>query len=190
MNEFVQDTYNSVKSESSSPVQWSSPVNTDTLIICYLLVQSTAIVNMKYLTSGEPLLSSRLVILSLQGIMFLVYPLLCHLADVYLTKYCTLKCGIIAIVFSLLLVFALMLAHTLLRDVFHTQFPQNLWLTATIFPSAPIIGIISLGMFEANAILFGLNLLLEAPAPKLTFIHWYYWSQNVAGLVTFYMFEV
>ena len=99
MNEFVQDTYNSVKSESSSPVQWSSPVNTDTLIICYLLVQSTAIVNMKYLTSGEPLLSSRLVILSLQGIMFLVYPLLGHLADVYLTRYRTLKCCIIAIVF-------------------------------------------------------------------------------------------
>ena len=67
MNEFVQDTYNLVKSESSSPVQWSSPVNTDTLIIYYLLVQSTAVVNMRYLTSGEPLLSSRLVILSVQG---------------------------------------------------------------------------------------------------------------------------
>ena len=139
---------------------------------------------MKYLTSGEPLLSSRLVILSLQGIMFLVYPLLGHLADVYLTRYRILKCGIIAIVVSFLLVFALMLTHTLLCEVFHTQFPQNYWLRATIFAPAPIIGIISLGMFEANAIQFGLDQQLEAPTPKLTFIHWCYWSQNVAELVT------
>ena len=137
------------------------------VIICSLLVQSTAVVNMKYLTSGEPLLSSRLVILSLQGIMFLVYPLLGHLADIYLTRYRTLKCGIIVVVVSLLLVFALMLAHTLLHDVFHTQFPQNLWLSAAIFAPAPITGIVGLGMFEANAIQFGLDQLLEAPTQKL-----------------------
>ena len=42
-------------------------------------------------------------------------------------------------------------------------------------------------MSEANAIQFGLDQLLEAPTPKLiSFIHWYYWSQNVAGLVVFY----
>ena len=29
----------------------------------------------------------------LQGLIFLVYPLLGHLADVYLTRYCMLKCG-------------------------------------------------------------------------------------------------
>ena len=27
--------------------------------------------------------------------MFLVYPLLGHLTDVYLTSYCTLKCGLV-----------------------------------------------------------------------------------------------
>ena len=41
--------------------------------------------------------------------------------------------------------------------------------------------------FQANAIQFGLDQLLEAPTPKLiTFIHWYYWSQNVGGLLLFY----
>ena len=99
---------------------------------------------MKYLTSGEPSLSSQLTILCLQGIMFLVYPLLGHLVDVYLTGYHTPKCGIIAIVVSLLLVFALMLTHTLLHDVFDTQFPKNHWLRAVIFALAPIIGIFGL----------------------------------------------
>ena len=47
---------------------------------------------------------------------------------------------------------------------------------------------VGISLFEANAIQFGLDQLLEAPTPKLiTFIHWYYWSQNVAGLVVFYI---
>ena len=47
---------------------------------------------------------------------------------------------------------------------------------------------VGLGLFQANAIQFGLDQLLEAPTPKLiSFIHWYYWSQNVTGLVVFYI---
>ena len=48
----------------------------------------------------------------------------------------------------------------------------------------PIIAIFSLyhwtqGLFQANAIQFGLDQLLEAPTPKLiAFIHWYYWAQK------------
>ena len=55
------------------------------VIVCSLLVQSTAVLNMKYLTITELLLYYRLAILSVQGtcIMFLAYPLLGHLADVY-----------------------------------------------------------------------------------------------------------
>ena len=46
-----------------------------------------------------------------------------------------------------------------------------------------------LACFEANAIQFGLDQLLEAPTPKVfSFIHWYYWSQNVGGLVMFYTY--
>ena len=95
------------------------------VIICSLLVQSTAVAFMKYWSSGEPLLSSRMIILCFQGLMFLVYPLLGHLADVYLTRYRTLKCGIIAIVVGLLLVFTVMLTDTLLHEVFDTPFPQT-----------------------------------------------------------------
>ena len=127
------------------------------VIICSLLVQLIAVVNMKYLTNGEPLLSSRITMLCFQGPMFLVYPLLGHLADVYLTRYRTLKCGIMAIVASLLLLSALDLTHTLLRDVFHTQFPRNYWLKIAILAPGGIILILGLGLFEANAIQFGLD---------------------------------
>ena len=46
---------------------------------------------------------------------------------------------------------------------------------------------VGLGLFQANAIQFGLDQLLEAPTPKLiSFIHWYYWAQNVGSLAFFY----
>ena len=32
-----------------------------------------------------------------------------------------------------------------------------------------------------------LDQLLEVPKPNLIFIHWYYWSQNVAGLALYYI---
>ena len=48
--------------------------------------------------------------------------------------------------------------------------------------------VIGLGLFQANAIQFGLDQLLEAPTPNLiAFIHWYYWAQNVARLALFYV---
>ena len=47
--------------------------------------------------------------------------------------------------------------------------------------------VIGTGLFEANAIQFGLDQLLEATTPKLiAFIHWYYWTLNVGGLFLFY----
>ena len=45
-----------------------------------------------------------------------------------------------------------------------------------------------MGLFEANAIQFGLDQLLDAPTPKLiAFIHWYYWTHNVVQLVVMYL---
>ena len=47
---------------------------------------------------------------------------------------------------------------------------------------------VGLALFQANAIQFGLDQLLEAPTPKLiAFIHWYYWAQNVGCLAVFYV---
>ena len=44
--------------------------------------------------------------------------------------------------------------------------------------------ITGIGLFEANAIQFGLDQLLEAPTPKLiAFIHWYYWTHNAVQFI-------
>ena len=62
--------------------------------------------------------------------------------------------------------------------------------TAIAVSAIPLIALIitGVGLFEANAIQFGLDQLLEAPTPKLiAFIHWYYWTHNVMQLVAMYL---
>ena len=57
-------------------------------------------------------------------------------------------------------------------------------------PGIPVIALITtgVGLFEANALQFGLDQLLETPTPKLiAFIHWYYWTHNVVQLVAMYL---
>ena len=59
-----------------------------------------------------------------------------------------------------------------------------------IIAAVPLIVVIitGVGLFEANAIQFGLDQLLEAPTPKLiAFIHWYYWTHNAVQLVEIYL---
>ena len=69
--------------------------------------------------------------------------------------------------------------------IFKTSYHTYLYVVAIILFLVYIVG---LGLFQANAIQFGLDQLLEAPTPKLiAFIHWYYWAQNVGSLVFFYV---
>ena len=48
--------------------------------------------------------------------------------------------------------------------------------------------LLSLGLFEANAIQFGMDQLLESSSDQLSsFIHWYYWSSYVGQFILFLM---
>ena len=125
---------------------------------------------------------------SLQGIMFLIYPLLGHLADVYLTRYRALKCGLMMVLGGCFYLTLYSIANTIAVDVFHSSVIVNGYLhVSLVLLPAFILLITGQGLFEANAIQFGLDQLLEAPTPKLiAFIHWYYWAQSVAQLIICY----
>ena len=130
-------------------------------------------------------LASRLSVMVGFGILFLAYPLLGHLADVYLTRYRTLKVSYVTLTIASCAAVAYWTVNSIASLVFKYEgFHQHQ--TVVILSVLIIVYIIGLGLFEANAIQFGLDQLLEAPTPKLiSFIHWYYWSQNVAGLILF-----
>ena len=154
------------------------------VIVCCLVVELCNISQKKYLLFTTGLLDS-ILFLSVQGLLFLLYPLLGHLTDVYLTRYRSLKLSYV--------ILALGICVSIVHKGTQIAFSSNVWLTYTqtfvIIVLLFTFYIVGLGLFEANAIQFGLDQLLEAPTPKLiAFVHWYYLAQNVARLVSFYVF--
>ena len=158
------------------------------VIFCCLGLACTNINKKRYLLSTENT-STWTVITIGEGILLLVYPLLGHLADVYLTRYRALKSSLIILTiisFAGFVYEGIDAAASLVGKYLVFHHSQTSIIVATSF----ITYIIGLGLFEANIIQFGLDQLLEAPTPKLiAFIHWYYWSQSVGGLALFYVYE-
>ena len=155
------------------------------VIICCLLVQ---LVNQQFysflLVEYGPIL--RIMLNSVQGLIYLSYPLLGHLADVYLTRYRALKCSLVILIGGLLYVTACIFADTIAIDVFNAEILSKTKVAKVMQPGLGL-AVIAIGLFESNAIQFGLDQLLEAPTSKLiAFIHWYYWSLSVGQLIIFY----
>ena len=158
------------------------------ILVCSLGLAITNISKNKYLYSTTPI-SQRILYIVGQGVLLLVYPLLGHLADVYLTRYRVLKS-------SLIVVSIIVCAGSVYQDI---NTIASTFLNSNIFYRSPtgvftaialIVYIIGFGLFDANIIQFGLDQLLEAPTPKLiAFIHWYYWSQSVGELALFYVYQ-
>ena len=151
------------------------------VIICSLLVQLVNIRHINFQMLGRTLIA-RVVFSSVQGVMFLSYPLLGHLADVYLTRYRALKCSLVILIGSILYATVCASAEAIAYDIFDSRILEHL--AATVLIPAFILLVVGIGLFEANAIQFGLDQLLEAPTSKLiAFIHWYYWSQSIGQLI-------
>ena len=149
------------------------------IIICCLLLQFSNIAQKRYLFSFKYSFGN-IHLVCFQGLMFLVYPLLGHLADVYITRYRTMKCGLTILIAGETL--------EILGVVIYTT-TSHRTLEIVLTTIGAVLAVIGTGLFEANAIQFGLDQLLEAPTPKLiAFIHWYYWSQNIGGLLLSYAY--
>ena len=159
------------------------------VIVCCLVVEFCDINQKEYISLALGDSSYAISFLTLLGILFLFYPLVGHLTDVYLTRYRSLKWS-----FGFLILAAFMgaiymgfLIPISIIEKFHIFQLSHayFYVIAVILVLAYIVG---LELFQANAIQFGLDQLLEAPTPKLiSYIDWYYWAQNVGSLVFFYV---
>ena len=159
------------------------------VIICSITIQLLNIPRTIHLEHHEHSYN-KIAIIALLGLLYLSYPLLGYIADVCLTRYRTLKCSFIFLIVGctitlILILIAISLSLTELiqeNPVFNTI---TKYITGFIVIALVTTGV---GLFEANAIQFGLDQLLEAPTPKLiAFIHWYYWTHKVVQLVTAYL---
>ena len=154
------------------------------LVIVYCLVMEFCDINQKEYLLFTTDLPSRILFMAGLGLMFLLYPLIGHLTDVYLTRYRSLKWsfGFLILAFCLIIVFkGIVFAASNIWKFRHDRTDIGLIMILIVY-------IVGLALFQANAIQFGLDQLLEAPTPKLiAFIHWYYWAQNVGSLALFYV---
>ena len=156
------------------------------VIVCYLVVELSNITQKEYLFFSRTINSIN-NILAFQGVLFLLYPLVGHLTDVYLTRYRSLILSYGTLIFTACAAVVCggidLAASSIWKiTIFHNEKTVIVWIIIFIVYS------VGLGLFQANAIQFGLDQLLEAPTPKLiAFIHWYYWAQNVGSLALFYI---
>ena len=154
------------------------------VIICSITIQLLNVAK-KFNLEQYQLSYNKITTFSFLGLLFLSYPLLGYIADVCLTRYRTLKCSFIFVIVgcTIGLIFSIIYTTVRLTNIFNHYTMQ--------FIGTAITGIVittGAGLFEANALQFGLDQLLEAPTPKLiSFIHWYYWTQNAVQLVAMYL---
>ena len=124
------------------------------------------------------------------GLLFLSYPLLGYIADVCLTRYRTIKCSLIFLIVGCTIVLLTLFVTIIASLIEKTFIDKKINIYTKLIPEGLLIAFITtgVGLFEANAIQFGLDQLLEAPTQKLiAFIHWYYWNQIAVQLVVMYL---
>ena len=162
------------------------------VIICSITIQLLNIarsLHLEHYTKSDFKIESYLTI----GLLFLSYPLLGYIADVCLTRYRTIKCSLIFLIVgcTTLLLLSIIKMIVILFEIFpskHSPSEYSNMITVVAISIAGILVTTGVGLFEANAIQFGLDQLLEAPTPKLiAFIHWYYWTQNAVQLTIIYL---
>ena len=163
------------------------------VIICSITIQLSNLARTYQLEQHKRSYNKTASFASL-GLLFLSYPLLGYIADVCLTRYRTLKCSFIFLIVGCIIVLLLFLIFisVSLTEIFvrHISLSREAKNYIQVILVLPITALITtgVGLFEANAIQFGLDQLLEAPTPKLiAFIHWYYWTHNVVQLVVMYL---
>ena len=164
------------------------------VIICSITIQLLNIARTYQLEQHERSYYNKITIFVILGLLFLSYPLLGYIADVCLTRYRTLKCSFIFLIVecTIGLLLSLVLIFTSLTKIFVGKISLfsegNIYIKVIL--ALPQIALITtgVGLFEANALQFGLDQLQEAPTPKLiAFIHWYYWTHNAVKIVVMYL---
>ena len=158
------------------------------VIICSLAIELSNVAGAQYMASYTHRLS-RILMFVFLGLIFFSFPLLGYLADVRFTRYRILKWSFIFVITGAVITLLYSLASIGVMVSLHNEdYSAGVNSKFTFVLGVGISSVfIGMGLFEANAIQFGLDQLLEAPTSKLiSYIHWFYWSQNVAHLVEYY----
>ena len=119
-----------------------------------------------------------------QGAVFLLFPVFGWVADVYSLHYKLVK-----VAFALMAISSMLMLVAGIHNVFFLQvstLAESTFLGLSVVTL--VLGLCGLGIFEANAIQFGMRQLFEAPTAQLSsFVHWYYWGLHLGPLAIYYV---
>ena len=123
-----------------------------------------------------------------QGIAYLMYPILGWIADIRVTHYRMIKTSFIFVLISSFLLLITSIVK-IVKSNYLVQDESLLYFTTiATYTCILLIGIAGFGLYESNAIQFGMDQMLEASSEQLSsFIHWYYWSLHLGQLIIFYI---
>ena len=118
------------------------------------------------------------------GLALLFFPLIGFLADVCFTRYQMIKASFAILSTMLILVFIVgIMVYVVFHFIFHQSIPRSVPVTDVICMVFIVSGS---GLFEANAIQFGMDQLLEASSTQLIqSIHWYFWFMHIGQPVVY-----
>ena len=155
------------------------------VVMCSLFIRTTIFGKDIFFFHMKSLLQiSRLCFAGAQATAYLLYPLLGWLSDVYFTRYKVIRLSFIVVCIVEVLSVSATIAVLVDSNIVFEKVPTIILLLMAV-PSI-ISMLISLGLFEANAIQFGMDQLLESSSDQLSsFINWYYWSSHVGHFILF-----
>ena len=126
--------------------------------------------------------TARVILAGTKAIAYLLYPLLGWLSDVYFTRYKVIRLAFIIMTLAAFGSFIVTLSVVLDMNIVHHE-PGTI-IVMVLITVGFLSVLLSLGLFEANAIQFGMDQLLESSSNQLSsFVHWYYWSSYVGHFV-------
>ena len=145
------------------------------VLLCFLV---HLVFNVDWIAIQALTVSVIFFFLLVQGITLLFYPLLGILADTCFNRYRFIKISLVLLFLnSFFFLIFLIIYCTRVDSTIAERVP---WYIITIFALFFIIYILSVGMFEAVSIQFGMDQMVEASSDQISaFTHWYYWSMNI-----------
>ena len=121
-----------------------------------------------------------------QGLLYLSYPVLGLLSEVLQWNFKTILVSFILMAVSSI---SMLITSTVwIIGTVYRLWPQIPYIVIVIQVPFIMIGIISVGMFEANAIQFGMDQMFEASSKQLSsFIRWYFWCAHIGATLMIYL---
>ena len=124
------------------------------------------------------------------GISYLLYPVIGYSAEVCLTKLRMIKWSFVTLFLSSMTLLLTAILFMITVSSYELHFAVvNISPVLAVF--IIVSGLAGLGMYEANAIQFGMDQMIEASSEQLSsFIHWYFWCIHIGPLIVFYILMV